>query len=446
MKLPRGELMSSPKVLGVLMLLACVAACTDSDDDEGRSSGQGGAPPASPSPTSMAVLGNPATLPPAVPSGFIVTPTTVSIAPTAIAFSPDGDTLYATSLSGLVLAYPVLADLLLGAPMPFLTGLGMPLGITATDNAVFVSVVQNNSGAVLRARDENSDGMAETVETLLEGLPIGRHNTNGLAIGPDGMLYVLNGSSSDSGIRDEGGPAETPPFTGSLLRLDPAASDLSPQADMVAATGFRNPFALSFVPAGHPSLPAGELFVTQNGPDGETYPQADGSDLTRPAGEDTLNRMAVEDSVVEHFGFPWCIYDRDQGGLMGVEQDLSEGSCHPLTTQAFRDIPGQAADAKPIALFGKHVSANGLDFNPGGNFPAEYEGDLFVAEFGSNPGSDFAGHKLVRVRFDESGEVMAVEDFLSLPAPLSLAFRPDGTLWIGDLSGLIVRVSALPGP
>lgn len=425
----------------MLLLMGALSGCPDSDDDDSQKGGN-----IAPPPTGMGVFGSPDTPPPSIPSGFLVSPTSLSIAPTAIAFSPDGNTLYAASLSGLVLAYPILADLALGPPVPFLSGLGMPLGITATDTEVFVSLVQDSAGAVVRARDENNDGMAEIVETVLEGLPIGRHNTNGLAIGPDGMLYILNGNSTDTGFRDEGGPAETPPFGGSLLRVDPAATDLTPAANMVVATGFRNPFALSFVPASHPSLPADQLFITQNGPDGETYSQPDGSSVDRPAGEDTLNRLDVLDSVVEHFGFPWCIYDRDQGGLAGIEQDPAEGSCNPLTVQAFAEIPGEAVSVKPVALFGKHVSANGLDFNPGGNFPAEFDGDLFVAEFGSNPGENFAGHKIVRVSFDADGDAVSVSDFMALPAPLALAFRADGTLWIADLTGQIVRVSAQPGP
>lgn len=427
------------KTLGLLLILGMLSACPDSDDDDDARRKPDIKPPAG-----MGVFGNPASTPPTVPTGFTVASTTVSIVPTALSFSPDGNTLYVTSLSGTVFAYPVLGDLSLGPPLPYASGFTMPLGVTATDNAVFVSVVQNASGAVLRTRDEDGDGVAEIVETLIEGLPIGRHNTNGLAIGPDGLLYVLNGNSTDTGFRDEGGPPETPPLTGSLLRVDPLASNLVPGAEMVVATGFRNPFALSFVPEGHPSLTAGALFVTMNGPDGETYTQPDGSSINRPAGEDTLNRVNVSDGEIAHFGFPWCIYDRDQGGIQGTAQDLNEGSCNPLTSDAFASIPGPAIQARPDALFGNHVSANGLDFNPGGNFPAEFDGDLFVAEFGSNPGEDFAGHKIVRVQFDDAGNVSAIEDFLSLPSPLALSFRQDGSLWIADLSGQILRVSSLP--
>lgn len=390
-------------------------------------------------------FGNAATIPPTVPVGFAVTPAGVSLTATSLSFSPDGNTLYVATFPGFVFAMPVAGGLIAGPPLPFLTGLSMPLGVLATDDAVFVSVVQDGAGAVLRSRDTNGDFMADVTETVLSGLPIGRHNTNGLSMGPDGMLYVVQGNSSDSGFRDEGGSPDIPPFSGSLLRLDPAGTDLLPDASMVVATGWRNPFDVTFVPDGHPSLPSGMAAVTMNGPDGESYTQPDGSSIQRPVGEDTLSLFSITDGTVEHFGFPWCLYDRNNNGLAGFAQDLEEGNCHPLTSEAFAALPGSAEQAFPAALFGAHVSSNGLAFNPGGNFPAEYDGDLFVTEFGSNPGGDTAGHKVVRVRFDDSGNVMAVEDFLSSPAPLDLTFGPDGALWIADFSGLLLRVSAL-GP
>jgi glucose/arabinose dehydrogenase len=279
---------------------------------------------------------------------------------------------------------------------------------------------------------------------VIGGLPIGRHNTNGLALAPDGMLYVVNGNSTDSGFRSEGGPPEQPPYSGSLLRVDPLATDLTPQPAMVMATGWRNIFDLAFVPAGHPVLPAGWVAIAENGPDGQSYEQPDGSVKQRPAGEDTLALVDVGNGVVEHFGFPWCLYDRDQGGLQGFTQDPDEGQCAPLPAAAAQGVPGGVVRAHPVALFGLHVSANGLDFNPGGNFPEDFDGDLFVAQFGNFFGEESAGRKIVRVRFGAGGAVQAVEDFLSGSAPLGLEFGPDGAMWVADFGGQILRVAALP--
>ncbi len=427
-----------------ILLLACGVSACKSGNSESLTKADTGAPATAPPPAASGnPFGSPDTLPPAIPVGFLVLPAAVSITATSLSFSPDGGTLYVASLGGFVFACPVIGGLLAVPPLPFLSNLSQPLGVLATEHGVFVSVAQGGAGAVLRARDTNGDFMADVTETVISGLPIGRHNTNGLALGPDGMLYVLNGSSSDSGFHAEGGPAETPPYSGSLLRLDPLATGLTPTPAMVVATGFRNPYDLAFVPADHPALAPGHIAVSMNGPDGESYAQADGSSIARPEGEDTLSLLDPGNGVVEHFGFPWCVYSRDNGGLAGFDQDAAEGSCNPLPAKAFSALAGPGVQAHPAALFGGHVSANGLAFNPGTNFPAEYAGDLFVTYFGNNPGETFVGHKIVRVRFGAAGEVAAIEDFMSSILPLDLTFGPDGALWVADLSGLILRVSSL---
>ena len=397
-----------------------------------------------------AAAGEPGTLPPTAPTGFLLQPAAVVPAPTSLAFSPDGATLYVSSLGGAVFAFPVLGGVALGPPVPFLDNLSSPLGVLATDDAVFVSVLvaggERDTGAVLRARDDNGDLVADTVDTVIGGLPVGRHNTNGLAIGPDGLLYIANGNATDSGFHEEGGPAEVRPWSGSLLRVDPSATGLTPTPTMVVATGWRNIYDVAFAPAHHPTLPSGLAAVPMNGPDGVEYAQADGSTKLRPAAEDTLSLLDVTDGMIEHFGFPWCLYDRDNGGLRGFTQDPAEGTCDPLPADALAGLAGPVERARPAALFGLHVSANGLAFNPGTNFPAAMNGDLFVAEFGNFSGDETVGHKIVRVRFTAKGhKVAAIEDFMTGGLPLDVTFAADGAMWVADFSGQILRVSAAPG-
>jgi glucose/arabinose dehydrogenase len=396
--------------------------------------GSAGADPAGPAET----------LPPSVPIGFAVTPAAISVTATSLAFSPDGGTLYVTSLLGRVNRYQVVAGLIAGPPTVFVDGLNQPLGVLATEDAVFIADSVPGTprplGIVYRATDADGTGAADSVETVISGLPNGRHNTNNLAIGPDGMLYITNGNSTDSGFGEEGGPPEVRPYSGSVVRVDPAATGLTPAPEMVVATGWRNIYDIAFVPSGHPAASPGTMraAVPMNGPDGLEYPSG-----VRPTGEDTLSLFDVADGVVDHFGFPWCLYDRAKGGLAGFTQDASEGACDPLPAEAFTGLTGPAAQAKPSALFGTHVSANGLAFNPNTNFPAAYDNDLFVAEFGNLFGTLPLGHKIVRVRFGSDGAVTAVEDFMTGILPLDLTFAPDGAMWIADTTGVVLRVSGI---
>jgi glucose/arabinose dehydrogenase len=393
-----------------------------------------------PKPVSSDVFGSANTLPPTVPRGFLIQPAGVAPLATSLSFAPDGKTLYAVSNAGRVLRFPVIGGKALGPPFVYATNLDSPLGLLATQHGVFVSaVLADGKGGVLRLTDQDGNGNAEHSEVVVSGLPIGRHNTNGMAIGPDGMLYIANGNSTDSGFGADGGPPEAPPYSGSLLRVSPTATGLKPQPSMVVATGWRNIFDIAFVPPGHPSLPAGLAAVPMNGPDGVTY-----NGIARPTGEDTLSLFSVTDGLIEHFGFPWCLYDRAKGGLAGFTQDPAQGLCDPLPTKASTGLPAQVVKARPVALFGTHVSANCLDFNLGGNFPAAMKGDLFVTEFGSNGGVPLIGHKVVRVHFGANGQVASVTDFMTDATPLGLTFGPDGSLWVADLAGTIYRISALP--
>ena len=383
------------------------------------------------------------TLPPSVPVGFTITPAGVSPTATSLAFSPDGTSLYVAGETGRVLRYPVLGGVLAGPPAVFLAGLNQPLGVLATASAVYVSdlvTTTTSTGIVYRVKDTDGDGKADSKEIVIKDLPNGRHNTNGMAIGPDGLLYITNGSSTDSGFGAEGGDPEVHPYSGSVLRVDPSASNLVPSPEMVVATGFRNIYDIAFFPSGHPAARPGtaRAAVSMNGPDGQTY-----NNVVRPAGEDTLDEFDTADGVVDHFGFPWCLYDRARGGLAGFTQDPALGSCDPLPAAAFAGLPGPVAQARPSALFGLHVSADGIAFNPNTSFPPAYDNDLFVADFGNFFGTIPAGHKVVRVHYDATGAVASVEDFMTGVLPLDLTFAPDGALWVADLTGIIYRIAGV---
>ncbi len=102
---------------------------------------------------------------------------------------------------------------------------------------------------VTRTRDENGDGFYEHATDLIGDLPCGGHQTNALAFGPDGALYISQGEFNNA--------------PGALLRLNVDAPHSKPD---VFATGLRNPYSFIFAPNG-------DIFASDNGPDDKDGPE-----------------------------------------------------------------------------------------------------------------------------------------------------------------------------
>ena len=226
------------------------------------------------------------------PEGFHEFPWAQVPVPTSLAWSKRGE-LYVTSLDGNVYTLrPEWDGQWGGTPKTFASGLSQPLGVVvAGDGKVYVSDSEKDSeglawGRVQVFEDRDGDGAAESRATVVEQLPNGRHNTNGLAFGPDGKLYVTNGNRTDDGIEcgppptpvDCGNPGEDQPLSGSLVRIDPGARNQRASADMVVATGMRNVYDVAFWP-GDPNV----AYLPTNGPDD-------------PAADDLLYRTRIDDT------------------------------------------------------------------------------------------------------------------------------------------------------
>lgn len=386
--------------------------------------------------------------------GFIVTPlavtggapTSVTVGPdtrrdTGAIVSPDNERIYVTDyLSGEVLAIdPGVAG---ASPETFASGFSSPLGVfAAKDGSVYVADSESARegpfgfrpyGRVWRLQDRNKDGVAEKRTLVLKDLPNGRHNTNGMSIGPDGMLYIANGNATDDGI--EGGEAEIVPWSGSVIRVPAraknlSAGDLSKKRSLVAH-GMRNVYDVAFSPVDR-SL----LFLPTNGTD-DARKGSTGENPVDPDLEDSddlLYATDVSDRRADNFGFPSCLYNVAERGKLKPYTNPN-----PDVRKEFGKCPRRVP--RPVASFGLHVSADGLDFQRTGAWGGDYRNDLFVAEWGSLFGAP-SGHKIVRVEFDRSGRrVVAQHDFLELDLPIDVAFDREGVMYVADFSGTIFRV------
>ena len=398
---------------------------------------------------------------PRVPLGFIVTPyAQIDGTGSSLDVGADGRLYVADNSGDRIL---VIQDQggVGGQPKVFASGVNGPLGVLAApDGNIYVAgseAARNGPfgnrayGFVRRLRDTDGDGDADTNQVVVKDLPNGRHNTNGMALGPDGLLYVTNGNSTDDGV--EGGAPEALPWSGSVVRVDPSATDVSAgtftRRENLVATGMRNVYDVAFSP-----VDPTRIFLPTNGTDDARKgdPDAigleDSDDLLY--GTDVADARTVVDPVtgeetsepvIDDFGFPSCLYNlRKKGNLEPYDNP------NPDTIKRFGSCP-KSTVPRPVATFGLHVSADGAAFQTTDAWGADYKNDLFVAEFGNFFGDRVMGHRVVRVELDATGsKVVRQSEFLTGAVPLDVTFDAAGAMYVLSFAGTIFKVTKAADP
>jgi putative membrane-bound dehydrogenase-like protein len=322
-----------------------------------------------------------------LPQGFSIIKFADLYRPTAFAFDTQGRLLVTSTDGNVYMLTDTDKDGRADERGIFADGLDLPLGITVHQPSgdVYVSY----KGVLMVLTDSDQDGVADSRQILVSDLPsTGRHQNDNLKFGPDGWLYMGQGSTCDA-------CEESDPRSASILRFNIESGESE-----IYATGMRNPYDLAF----HPQT--GELFATDNGRD----------DLGMEIPHEELN-LIIQNG---NYGFPNC-WDS-------------------------QDTPECAGTIPAAALFEAHSSANGLDFNSGQPFPQEYRNNAFVGIFGSWLKADLqTGIKRVILTPQNNGYQSETLWFAKFPAgvmPLPILFGPDGALYAGDyINEAIYRIS-----
>jgi glucose/arabinose dehydrogenase len=246
----------------------------------------------------------------------------------------------------------------------------------------------------------SKDGMTmDSSKTVIDGIPSikAAHQIQALTIGPDGKLYVNVGD----GMLNPAAAQDDNDLRGKILRmnLDGSIPQDNPNPESyIYAKGLRNPFGAVW------RRSDGKLYISDNGPE-------------------------VDDRIAKI----------EPGGNYSWPASMRENS-----------------------IFWWHYTQapTAMDFMQNGEFPEEYNDELFVALFGAayHEGWSLKGKKIVKFRLDEDGNsVKSYDDFITYigkgPAsPCGLAFGPGG-LYFTDLhgenkdiktpSGNIFRVSSI---
>ena len=226
---------------------------------------------------------------------------------------------------------------------------------------------------------------------LLPNLPAEadrRHKTKTVAYGPDGLLYVSQGSFADDPPDPEAGAG--------IWRYNPDGS-----GGQKIAGGLRNSVGLAWDAVG------GGLWGADNGSD----------DLGDALPHDELN-LLVEGG---DYGWPNC-YDNQVRNRQATPRDCSR-------------------TLAPAVLLAPHAGALGMAFYTGGSFPTRYWGGLFVAyrsiQFPAQRGVYFIPFRDGRPSGPPEPFISGVNNHW-----LGLAINPyDGSLMVSDnRTGQIFRV------
>jgi Raf kinase inhibitor-like YbhB/YbcL family protein len=275
-------------------------------------------------------------------------------------------------------------------------------GLAIKDGKLYIATVKEVYVGEIRP-----DGRLGPLTMLIGDLPdLGQHPNRSLAFGPDGMLYISNGSTCNA-------CNESNPEAATLLRASPDGKSRT-----IFASGLRNTIGFDW----HPTT--GELWGMDHGIDFL-------GDDVQP---EELNR-------IEHgkqYGWPH-IWGKDGVNPQSTPPgNITKEDWKALSTPM---VIGYTAHAAPMQLV----------FYRGGAFPSEYVGDAFVTMRGSWNRQKAAGYEIVRVHF-ANGQPNAFEKFVTgfltdggkthIARPMGLAVAKDGSLLMADdANGVIYRVA-----
>ena len=274
-----------------------------------------------------------------------------------------------------------------------------PHGLALHDGWLYVA----ERTAIGRVRFDAATGTPTgTYEQILTGLTTdGFHQTKTIAFGPDGWLYLAQGSSCNVCI-------EKDPRRATVMRMRADGTGAE-----IYAAGLRNSVGFDWAPWD------GALYATDNGRDllGDDFPP------------DELNRI-------------------EQGGFYGWPYFNGFGVPDPDIGGQY---PGDASPTDPAHGFRPHNAPLGIHFLRNVNRPG-YERAALVALHGSWNRKTPDGYKVVALRWRDDGTVEE-SDFLTgflnddgiIGRPAFVTEGPDGAIYVSDdYAGVVYRVSAAP--
>jgi glucose/arabinose dehydrogenase len=279
-----------------------------------------------------------------------------------------------------------------------LKGLQMPTGIAFRDGALYVADI--NKILKYENAEASLEKMPEAKVVYDDMPPYVAHGWKYLTFDKAGWLYVPFGPPCNVCL--------PPTSLSQVRRVNPDTGE----AEMVAI-GVRNSVGGDVDPR------TGAYWFTENARDW----------MSDDIPSDKLNRVG---KLGAHYGYPYC----HQGDMLDPKYGKGR-KCSEF-------VP-------PVLKLGAHVAPLGMKFYTGGQFPAEYRNNIFIAEHGSWNRHKYQGARIVRVVTDPQGRQVKQQVFASgwingdqsyTGRPADVLVAPDGSLMVADdWAGAVYRIS-----
>jgi len=283
-----------------------------------------------------------------------------------------------------------------------LKGLNAPNGLTFSKGTLYVAERDKITAFEGIEGKLDNPGEGKVVAQNLDPDKQPGHFWKYLAMGPDGKLYFNHGSPQNITMPTY--------IQAAILRVDPKTGVVENFAQ-----GVRNSVGFDWNPK------TKHLWFTEHGRDwlGDDSPS------------DELN---VAPRAGPHFGFPYC----HQGDTLD-QYHGKQRSCKEFTPPALK--------------LGGHIAPLGMKFYNGKMFPAEYQGNILIAQHGSWNRTVKQGYNVLRVVVD-GDKVVKSEPFVTgflqdekadppmWGRPVDILVMKDGSvLFSDDYNGIVYRVS-----
>ena len=279
-----------------------------------------------------------------------------------------------------------------------LTGMKMPTGIAFRDGSLYVADIDR----IIKYDDAEAhlDKMPEG-KVVYDDMPsYVAHGWKYLTFDKEGWLYVPFGPPCNECMAPSG--------TSQIRRINPK-SGLSE----VVALGVRNSVGGDIDPR------SGQYWFTENARDW----------ISDNLPSDKLNRIG---KIGQHYGYPYC----HQGDIPDPKLAMGH-ACSEF-------VP-------PVSKLGSHVAPLGMKFYTGGQFPTQYQNNIFIAEHGSWNRHQYQGGNITRVITDKDGQTVKTEVFASgwvkgerdyTGRPADVIVAADGSMLVADdWAGAVYQIS-----